>query len=155
MSQTPRDSDLSETSPMARPDETTALSQSGGPPASPPATLEEAEAALQEASKSGTNIDTLVGRLVVDNGLATPEEVQLAIERARALREENNMASLVQIFLDSDYATKRQTARLKQVIEAERSGQKIPGYKILGKLGAGAMATVFKARQLSLDRVGA
>ena len=43
-------------------------------------------------------------------------------------------------------------ARLKQVIEAERSGQQIPGFKVIGKLGAGAMATVYKARQLSLDR---
>ncbi len=138
---------------MARPEDTTALSQSGGVPSGPVPTLEDAEMALSEAAKSGTNIDTLVGRLVVDNGLATPEEVQLAIERARTLREDNNQASLVQILLDNEYVTKRQIARLKQVIEAERSGQKIPGYKILGKLGAGAMATVFKARQLSLDRM--
>src|SRR5262249_1378587 len=44
-------------------------------------------------------------------------------------------------------------SRLRPIIDAERQGQKIPGYKILGKLGAGAMATVFKARQLSLDRL--
>jgi serine/threonine protein kinase len=34
-----------------------------------------------------------------------------------------------------------------------RPAQQIPGFQILGKLGAGAMATVFKARQLSLDRI--
>jgi serine/threonine-protein kinase len=39
------------------------------------------------------------------------------------------------------------------MVEAERSGQQIPGYRILGKLGAGAMATVFKGKQLSLDRM--
>jgi serine/threonine-protein kinase len=44
-------------------------------------------------------------------------------------------------------------ARLREILENERSGQKIPGYKILGKLGAGAMATVYKAKQLSLDRM--
>ena len=114
--------------------------------------MEDAEVALAEAAKSGTNVDTLVGRLVVDQGLATPEEVQHAIEKAKALREENNQASLVQILVDNEYVTKRQIARLRQILEAERSGQKIPGYKIMGKLGAGAMATVFKARQLSLDR---
>ena len=31
--------------------------------------------------------------------------------------------------------------------------QQIPGYQILSKLGAGAMAVVFKAKQISLDRV--
>jgi tRNA A-37 threonylcarbamoyl transferase component Bud32 len=158
MSQAPRDSDLTGTSPLAGADETAALSQSALPmgsaaPMTPAPPVADTEAALEEAAKSGTNIDTLVGRLVVDNGLATPEEVQHAIEKAKALREENNQASLVQILVDSEYVTKRQIARLKQILEAERSGQKIPGYKILGKLGAGAMATVFKARQLSLDRV--
>ena len=31
--------------------------------------------------------------------------------------------------------------------------RQIPGYKLLGRLGAGAMATVYKARQLSLNRL--
>lgn len=34
----------------------------------------------------------------------------------------------------------------------ETATRQIPGYQILEKLGAGAMAVVFKARQLSLDR---
>jgi serine/threonine-protein kinase len=34
----------------------------------------------------------------------------------------------------------------------ENASRQIPGYQILEKLGAGAMAVVFKARQLSLDR---
>ena len=103
---------------------TGAKSKSG----TPAPDLNETQSALEQAAKGGTNVDTLVGRLVVDNGLATQEEVQ------------------------HEYVTKRQIARLRAIIEAERSGQKIPGFKILGKLGAGAMATVFRAVQLSLDR---
>lgn len=122
------------------------------PVAAPPPSITDTEEALQEAAKSGTNVDTLVGRLVVDQGLATPEEVQHCLEKAKALREENNQASLVQLLVNNEYVTKRQIARLKQILDAERSGQKIPGFKILGKLGAGAMATVFKAKQISLDR---
>jgi eukaryotic-like serine/threonine-protein kinase len=143
MDQRPRDSDLTETSPLAR-------EETGPHPG--PVSVQEAEEALQDAVKGGTNVDTLVGKLVVDQGLATSEEVQHCLEKAKALREENNSASLVQLLVDNEYVTKRQIARLRQIIEAERSGQKIPGYKILGKLGAGAMATVFKAKQLSLDR---
>jgi serine/threonine-protein kinase len=34
-----------------------------------------------------------------------------------------------------------------------RPKQQIPGYQLLSKLGSGAMASVYKARQLSLDRI--
>ena len=114
-------------------------------------TLRDAEQALQHAA-GGTNVDTLVGRLVVEQGLATEDEVQQCFERVRVLREQQSGLSLAEMLVDADYVTKRQIARLRQLIEAERSGQKIPGYKILGRLGAGAMATVYKAKQLSLDR---
>ena len=135
-------------------DDTIPMPPPDGPPPPPakPVSTEMAEEQVQELAKGGTNVDTLVGRLVVDQGLATTEEVQHCLETARQLREDQNQASLVQLLVDNEYVTRRQIARLKQIIEAERSGQKIPGYKVLGKLGAGAMATVFKARQLSLDR---
>ncbi|MFG0327594.1 MAG: serine/threonine-protein kinase [Phycisphaerales bacterium JB037] len=114
--------------------------------------LAETEAAIQEQAKGETNIDTLIGRLVVDSGLATPEEVAHCLEQVKGHEEDPKNQSLAQALVDNEYVTKRQLARLKQILEAERSGQKIPGYKLLGKLGAGAMATVFKAKQLSLDR---
>jgi eukaryotic-like serine/threonine-protein kinase len=155
MSESPRDSDLTETSPLAKEDDTTAVTDASADPNATPQpapSLAQAEEALHEAAKGGTNIDTLVGRLVIDQGLATSDEVQHCLERAKQLREERNQASLVQLLVDNEYVTRRQIARLRQIIEAERSGQKIPGYKILGKLGSGAMATVFKARQISLDR---
>ncbi len=147
MSRGPRDQDLTETSPLLRAGDTAPLSSTP----LPPPTTREAEEAIQEAAKGGTNVDTLVGRLVIDNGLATEEEVQHCLAQARS--EEASQRSLVQLLVDNQYVTQRQIARLRQIIEAERSGQQIPGYKILGKLGAGAMATVFKARQLNLDRI--
>lgn len=148
MSQTSRPQDLAEGTAAGRPEDTAPLPSQTSIP-----TDEQAAAAVQEMAKGGSNIDTLVGRLVVDQGLATPEEVQHCLVQARQSSEDANQRSLVQLLVANEYVTKRQMARLKQIIEAERSGQKIPGYKILGKLGAGAMASVFKARQLSLDRL--
>ena len=117
--------------------------------------VEETERALQDAasggSKAGTNVDSLIARLVVEQGLATPDEVKHALTLSRAEESESGK-SLTQILVDREFVTKRQLARLREVLEAERSGQKIPGYRILGKLGSGAMATVWKAKQISLDR---
>ena len=99
-----------------------------------------------------SNVDSILGRVVVEQGLATPEEVQHCLVQQRGMADDPNQQSLAQLLVDNNYVTQRQVARLRQLVEAERSGQQIPGYKILGKLGSGAMATVFKARQMSLDR---
>ncbi len=112
-----------------------------------------AEEVLQEVAKGGTNVDSIVGRLVIDQGFATPDEVQHCLSIAKQMAEDMNQRSLADLLIENDYVTRRQMTRLREIAQAERSGQKIPGYKVLGKLGAGAMATVFKAKQLSLDRV--
>jgi tRNA A-37 threonylcarbamoyl transferase component Bud32 len=122
-------------------------------------TEEAAEQALQDVAKGGSSVDTALGRLVIDYGLATAEEVQHVQDILKAgsggvgAPEDASGQSLARALVDQEFVTKRQIARLKQILDAERSGQKIPGYKVLGKLGAGAMATVYKARQLNLDRL--
>jgi len=155
MTSPPRKTDLSETSPM----ESEPTGANGGtPPPSPPdqpslQSPDDPGGSRGPNAKGNTNIDTIIGRLVVDQGFATSEEVQLTFEQVRSSVENPNQASLAHQLVRNEFITKRQLERLRQMAEAERSGQQIPGYKILGKLGAGAMATVYKAKQLSLDRL--
>jgi serine/threonine-protein kinase len=78
--------------------------------------------------------------------------VQHCLAQSKSLAEEQNQRSLADLLVDNSYVTSRQIARLREVVAAERSNQMIPGYKVLSRLGAGAMATVYKAKQLSLDR---
>ena len=42
---------------------------------------------------------------------------------------------------------------MSEAQDTSHRAQQIPGYQIMNKLGAGAMATVYKARQMSLDRL--
>jgi eukaryotic-like serine/threonine-protein kinase len=156
MSHAPNQNDPGKTSPLAKPPGdapaggaavSRAKMGSTGP------AVPTAEEILQEVAKSGTNVDTIVGRLVIDQGFATPEELSHCLVQAKALAEEKNQRSLAELLIENEYVTKRQMLRIREIAEGERSGQKIPGYKVISKLGAGAMATVFKAKQLSLDRM--
>jgi serine/threonine protein kinase len=90
-------------------------------------------------SKGGTSFDTMVGQLAIERGLATPEEVKHC--QAQVVTGDGPAGqSLAQLLIQHDYVTERQLTRLRQIIEEERSDQQIPGFKIEGKLGAGAMA---------------
>ena len=101
-------------------------------------------------SKAGSAFDTLVSRYVVDQGLATQAEVDHC--RTLAQQDQPSAQSLTQLLITNEYVTERQLNRLRARMEADRKDQRIPGFKVTGKLGAGAMATVYKAKQLSLDR---
>jgi serine/threonine-protein kinase len=113
--------------------------------------LRTSEEVLQEVAKSASNVDSIIGRLVIDQGFATPEELQRCLDLARAM--EANQRSIADLLVDNEYITRRQMERLREQAAAEKSGKSIPGYKIISELGKGAMAKVFKAKQISLDRM--
>ena len=96
--------------------------------------------------------DSLVGRLAVDRGLASNEDIHAAKAVQRASGQDPRHQTLGQLLVEQGVITQGQLDRLKPELET-RSGRQIPGYHVIKKLGAGAMAQVFKARQLSLDRI--
>jgi len=106
------------------------------------------------AEATQNNMDTLLGRLVVEKGLASSEDVEACFELQRQSSEESDPSgrSLGQVLIENGIVTQRQLERLRPEVEEQRSSQQIPGYKIIKKLGAGAMATVYLAKQISLDR---
>lgn len=103
------------------------------------------------SSVANASVDTELGRLVVEQNLATPDEVRECIDLKRQ-GSDPAQRTLADVLIAQGIVTARQMSRLKRTIESARSDQQLPGYEILGKLGAGAMATVWRARQVNLDR---
>ena len=90
--------------------------------------------------------------MAVEHGLCTDEELRESLSELNTRRKINPVI-LKDLMIELGYVTSSQAERLKDDIkDSKAAAKKIPGYKILDKLGAGAMAIVYKGKQLSLNR---
>ncbi|TWT43795.1 Serine/threonine-protein kinase PknB [Phycisphaerae bacterium RAS1] len=98
--------------------------------------------------------DTQISRLVVERQYATDQEVKAASEQQKKLAAGGSPRPLADVLVDLGFLTRTQLGRLMGANDDSggRPAQQIPGYQIQKKVGAGAMAVVYKGRQLSLNR---
>ena len=99
--------------------------------------------------------DSFISRAVLESKLVEPRELRAALAKQRKYAAAGRQVKLVDILVKVGFITKTQIARLGSPADdtMAQSLQQIPGFRILQKIGSGAMASVYKAKQLSLDRI--
>jgi serine/threonine-protein kinase len=102
-----------------------------------------------------TSEDSQISRLIVERQFATQDEIRAAAEQQQELRTSGAERPLADVMVELGFITRTQLARLQGSSDdsGNRPAQQIPGYQLQRRVGAGAMAVVYKAKQLSLDRV--
>ena len=109
-----------------------------------------------DGSSAGTSEEheRLFLDIALKNGLVDAEQIAEAREIQAKIEELGVSAKhLGDILLEKQFLTQGDFDRIVGHMNRLRSAVRIRGYKLLTKLGQGSMGTVYKARQLSLDRV--
>lgn len=103
------------------------------------------------SESANANDDQLVAMAQIA-GLVNEAQVVEAEGLCRRLKAEGVAMTLCEALVKKGFLQAEQLTQLEQKRRAEQFAESIPGYRIQAKLGAGAMGSVFKAYQKSMER---
>ena len=101
------------------------------------------------ASKQPEKIGKGFSELAVKHGYCKPQHIVEAVREQNRLAAKGEKKELKEILLAKGVLTREQVEELEM---AQRGARVIAGFEMLDVVGRGAMGTVYRARQIALDR---
>lgn len=93
------------------------------------------------------------GQAAVNLKLVTPPQIQESVNVQRAMLAKGQRVPLLgQILVKRGFLDRDGVEKIKNYQQMYQMADKIPGYKLHSRLGQGAMGTVYKARQIRMER---
>lgn len=116
-------------------------------------TREQAQAILSEPRTARAPLpraEAKLGEIAIRKRYITEAQLKEALEIQAA---QGNRQKLGEILLEKGFITREQLDHLLLLAARASAPIEIAGYEIIGKIGTGGMGAVYKARQISIDRI--
>lgn len=104
-------------------------------------------------AQGGIEVQNRFGKLAIKLGYCTREQLNEAMKVQAAAAKAGFRKRLGDILVKKGYLTPEQLKRILSSQKVEDSKKRIASYEIISKLGEGSMGSVFKARQMGMDRL--
>jgi len=89
------------------------------------------------------------GKVAIELGYITAAQLEEAVKVQAASLQAGFRRHLGEILIKKGYLTEEQ---IRRILKSQTVSRKIGEYELISKLGAGAMGSVYKARQLTMER---
>jgi serine/threonine-protein kinase len=112
---------------------------------------------MTDSSSAANKSDYTFGQIAIRENICTFEQVKECLDIQSKLRTLGiEPKKLGEILIEKGYLSADQAVQVaKSQVQSAASSSKlsIPGYELISRIGQGAMGTVYKAKQVSMDRV--